>query len=61
MLLSRYDFYKIPPAFFAVVRAIETDIAWMGHAQVMERGPVKPRAGGAVHVRQNAQRVSAGG
>jgi hypothetical protein len=59
MLLSRYDFYKMPPAFFAVVRMLETDIAWINHAE--KRGRDKPRAGGAVQIRQDAQRVSASG
>jgi hypothetical protein len=61
LMLARYDHYKMPPAFFAVVRALETDIAWMHRAEIMERDRVKPRTGGAVHVRQDAQRVSASG
>jgi hypothetical protein len=39
LMLARYDHYKMPPAFFAVVRALETDLAWMNHAELVERGP----------------------
>jgi hypothetical protein len=30
-LLARYDYGKVSPAIFAVIREIETEIAWAEH------------------------------
>jgi hypothetical protein len=37
LLLARYDFYKFPPAFLAVVTELERDIAWMVHKDLERR------------------------